>query len=321
LVSMNDDAEGITIGVYEHPVLRYNYLPFSGIKADDPSNPPASWQRSGNIHPIWSPSGKVLSEIHAKTHGHHLGLWGGWVRTTYQGIQYDFWNLKLPEEQEMVQFSDWAWQRPSGPLMSGFKGNHEYLLEIDGTFEKVMHEALEIKVFNSRFGCLFDYDVEQQWLKDEPLKLLKHRYGGPIAWRYPSTWIDHSGRAVSSNGNTQKLVERDGVDGTTARWLKVHGQAEGQALAGFLIMSHPDNFRHPENLRLLHDGPNSGGYVHFTPIRTEPWVLEKGQKQRSRFRICTYDGVMRASDAELLWKQFATDPIISATRIDPTNEH
>lgn len=311
LNSQVDDGKGLLLMVNGNPLLRYNYQPFSGKPFQGEGEPPAARLRSGNIHPVFSPSGEILTEIFPDALKHHLGLWGAWVKTSYQGDSYDFWNLKAPDEAEQIQFKQWSWKAPDGPVFSGFRAEHDWTLAIAGKKEKVMQEFLTVRAFAADRGSLFDYEIEQEWLMSDPLVLFQHRYGGMIAWRYPSDWEEGTVIAVTSDQVTQVLGKDEAADATHARWLKVHGTRKGKT-SGFLILCHLENARHPNPLRLRHDKAEKGGggYVNFTPIREQAWQLNRGEKQLYRYRILVYDGVISSEDADLLWRQYTNVPQI-----------
>ncbi|TVP82025.1 MAG: hypothetical protein EA353_00925 [Puniceicoccaceae bacterium] len=307
-----DDGNGLVLKVSDQEVLRYNYRPYPNKPWEGPSSPPVARERSGNIHPVRSPQGQILSEVFPDGRGHHLGVWGAWVNTRYKDRSYDFWNLQTPDEKELVEFDHWIWKQAEGPVFTGFKAAQSHTLMLDGEKTPVLSETLELRVYPGDEGIFFDYTVEQEWLMDTPLILNAHVYGGVMSWRYPATWESGSGLAVSSEGEVQRLGGDQSADATRARWLKVHGTEAGQT-AGFLIMSHPENFRHPEPLRILDDGPAKGGYVHFTPIRNEGWQLNKREHHTYRYRVFVYDGTIAPAKAEQLWQQFAWKPKISVS--------
>jgi len=57
------------------------------------------YDRSAFIHPLWSPSGSVLTNIHPPDHYHHLGIWMPWTKTKFEGREVDFWNLNKGQGQ------------------------------------------------------------------------------------------------------------------------------------------------------------------------------------------------------------------------------
>lgn len=298
-IHIQDDGAGLILLSGNDPILRYNYAPFESVDQSEIESRPAYRIRTGYIHPVWSPKGSELTEIYPESHTHHLGLWHAWTKTHYLGEGFDFWNLKEAQEEEMVQFANFIWKEEKA-TSAAFKAQHFYLLKD----EPVLNETLEVRAYKHDERYFIDYTVEQEWLKEEPLILQQWRYGGALAWRYPSRWINSSATVETSEGLIQPMGYATGADATQARWLKVHGYDLRQA-SGFLIMSHPENFRHPESLRVLHVNAQSGGYVHFTPIREASWQLEKGQPHTYRYRICTFDETLSAAQAEEYWQQYA----------------
>jgi hypothetical protein len=318
-VSHQDDGRGILVSEGDRPILRYNYQPHPDVAGRDPASSPAAVTRSGYIHPVWTPKGHLVTEAFPESHFHHLGVWGAWVKTGFKGEAYDFWNLKNADEAEQVSFTAWASAPESDGDSTRFKAKHVYTVAREAEPEVVLEESLEVKVFSLNEGNAFDYIVTQAWQGEAPLILPKHRYGGMFAWRYPSQWEDSSVVAVSSEGRTQMLVKKRGIDGSRARWLKVEG-LDGDQTVGFLMMSHPSNPRHPEPTRLLYCGPGKGGYVHFTPIREEGWQLNRGDRQVFRYRALAYDGTLGAERAEALWQAYAAQLPSFFDKIDPSRK-
>ena len=79
----------LDIQIRTDKVLRYNHALMPPPEGQDPL-----YTRSGFIHPLWSPAGAVLTNIHPKDHYHHLGVWMPWTMATFEGRDIDFWNLK-----------------------------------------------------------------------------------------------------------------------------------------------------------------------------------------------------------------------------------
>jgi hypothetical protein len=96
------------------------------------------------------------------------------------------------------------------------------------------------------------------------------------------------------------------ADGTTARWCIVDGELpEGKG--GAVMMSHPDNFNHPEPLRIWPENQYGRGdlFANFAPTKNKDWLLEPGKKYTLRYRMLVYDGEMTPDIAEWAWKEFA----------------
>ena len=77
----------IEISVSGKPVLTYH---------TETVNPPEGmdkiYARSGFIHPIFSPSGKVLTDDFPVGHVHQHALFSAWTRATVKHEVVDFWN-------------------------------------------------------------------------------------------------------------------------------------------------------------------------------------------------------------------------------------
>src|SRR5207247_1566621 len=50
-------------------------------------------KRGGYLHPVFTPSGKLLTDDYATNHLHHHGIWFSWARVEFEGRQPDFWNM------------------------------------------------------------------------------------------------------------------------------------------------------------------------------------------------------------------------------------
>ena len=82
------------------------------------------YDRSGFIHPLWSPTGSVLTHIHPDDHYHHIGIWMPWTKTKFEGKETDFWNLGAG--QGTVRFKRFL-STTSGPVYGGFQAEHDHV--------------------------------------------------------------------------------------------------------------------------------------------------------------------------------------------------
>jgi len=72
-------------------------------------------------------------------------------------------------------------------------------------------------------------------------------------------------------------------------------------------MSHPDNFNHPEPMRIWPVTPGTRGdvYASFSPTKNADWKIEPGKTYRRVYRFLVYDGRMTREEAEAAWRAFA----------------
>src|SRR5882724_7479376 len=185
------------------PVLYYRMdkeeLPRAGI---DPK-----FKRSGYIHPVLSPAGKVVTDDFPSNHPHHHGIWSSWASTTFQDRKPDFWNMGA--QTGTVEFGeiDRMW---SGPVQGGLTAWHRFVDLSAPSPVVALNETWELTVYNLALATaparMFDLVIRQTCATSDPLKLLKFLYGG-IGVRGAAGW-NGPGEAVhflTSEGVTDRL--------------------------------------------------------------------------------------------------------------------
>ena len=75
--------------------------------------------------------------------------------------------------------------------------------------------------------------------------------------------------------------------------------------AGVLILSHTDNYMHPEPMRIW---PQGDIFFGFCPVVYEDWTLETGHHYLRRYRLIVYDGTMTSETAEQFWQSYVNPP-------------
>jgi hypothetical protein len=258
--------------------------------------------RSGYIHPVYSPSGLLVTEDFPDDHLHHKGVWFPWTRTQFEGRDIDFWNLGKGEGT--VQFAGFE-NMHIGPVFSGFRARHEFVDLTQPHGGKVaLNEYWDVRVWNSDDAYyLWDLTSTQWTATDSPLKLLEHRYGG-LGFRGAAQWDGDNHVILTSEGHTKE-------DGHTqrSRWIAHSGEILGGEWATVMILAHPDNKRSPESMRIWESNrPPSrptGAFFNYTPVQLGDWTLEPGNAYQFRYRFLIYDGKIDAELAEQMWQQFA----------------
>lgn len=103
-------------------------------------------------------------------------------------------------------------------------------------------------------------------------------------------------------------LERNGIDGTRARWIYVNGNDEGRE-AGILIMTNPLNHNFPEHIRVWDETQNGGRgdiMLNVCPAKFEDWAMPSGSRQQLRYRVYVFDGVMTPDEAERMWQEYVS---------------
>lgn len=269
------------------------------------------YKRSGFIHPLWSPSGNVMTRIMAPDHWHHLGIWNPWTKTHFEGHSTDFWNLM--EGQGTVRFAGFN-SLISGPVYGGFKARQEHVdFQCKGGDKVAMNEVWDVRVWNvGTYGgvkvWLWDLTTTLNCASSSPITLEAYRYGGGIGYRATDEWNANNSWVLTSEGKVRK-----DADGTRARWCDVGGQFAGKGTSGILFMSHPSNREYPEPMRVWPENMNGHGdvYFEFCPIRDKPWELKPGNDYVLKYRMLVYDGKIDAQIAEQIWKDFTNPPTVT----------
>jgi len=280
-------------------ILRYNHAPVPPPEGESPL-----FTRSAFIHPLWSPSGDILTNIHPPDHIHHLGIWMPWAHTKFQGKDVDFWNLK--EGQGTVRFVKFLnTTNGQGPVYGGFQAEHDHVaLKTDQGEKVVLKEVWDVRVFNvggpEEGYWLLDFISTQRCVADSPLYQIEYHYGG-FGFRAAAEWKGENAAYLTSEGKTRK----DG-HGTRARWCDTSGAINGK-WAGVTHMSHPDNFRHPEPMRIWPEFENNV-FFNWAPSQLGDWVMEPGKDYIFRYRLYVHEGKVNVADSERLWQDFAHPP-------------
>ncbi len=300
-VTVRDDGDNLLVRIGEKPVLAYRYT-MQGV----PEGVDALYERSGFIHPIWSPEGEILSRIQPPDHYHHYGLWNPWTRAEFEGRVVDFWNLG--DGQGAVRAKH-VMERATGPLFGGFRALLDHVDFTSGEPKVALNEQWEVKVWNADTDqkiWLIDFVSTLNPATDAPLTIQAYRYQG-FSLRATEKWNDETATLRTSEG-----FDKSNGNATRARWIDVNGVSEAPSGAsGILFMTHPGNHNFPEHLRIWPVGQNEGVenvYINFNPAQQADWELRPGNSYVLQYRMLVYDGTIDAALAERYWRDFANPP-------------
>ncbi len=265
------------------------------------------YHRSGFIHPLWSPAGSVLTNIHPPDHYHHLGIWMPWTHTQFEGKQVDFWNLG--SGQGTVRFNRFL-STTSGLVYGGFQAEQDHVaLKTDSGEKLVLKEVWDVRVYNvggpGKNYWLWDFISIQRCVADSPLVLDEYRYGG-FGYRATADWKGDTAAYLTSEGKTRK----DG-HATRARWCDTSGVSDGK-WKGMTFFSHPSNFRHPEAMRIWPDFEQEV-FFNWAPVQTGEFEMKPGKDHVFRYRQYVHEGKVDVEKTEQVWNDFAHPPKVEIT--------
>lgn len=256
------------------------------------------FKRSGFIHPLKTPSGKVLTRIQPEDHYHHYGVWNPWTHTLFEGDTLDFWNLY--KNEGTVRFAGFESIDQTDSEVS-FKVLHEHVVLKDGKNKVALNEVQTISIHDAgKDQYIIDFRFDYTPATESPFKLLEYRYGG-FGWRATGEWDNQNSSVLTSDGKTRK-----DADGSLATWAIVQGIL-GDGSGGAVLMSNPSNETHPEPLRVWPEDTYERGdmFLCMFPTKFADWTLEPGNTYTLRYRMIIFDGEYTADMAERSFVEYS----------------
>lgn len=297
---INEDGD-IVVTAFNKKVLQYNY----GVHYP-PQGVDSAFKRSGFLHPLWSPSGNILTRINPPDHYHHMGIWNPWTHVLFQNKEVDFWNIG--DKKGTVQFADFI-TTYTGNVYAGFDALQKHIafnLPEKNKETTALNETWRIRVYNAGPKIwLIDFVSSLNCATDSTVILKEYRYGG-FGFRASEDWTNANSKVLTSEGKTRK-----DADATTARWCMIDGEMKN-GHSGILFMSYPGNYNFPEPMRVWPKDMNKRGdvFFSFSPTRNKDWALYPGNNYVLKYRMLVYDETISVQQAEEAWKCFATPPTV-----------
>lgn len=293
------------------PVLHYNKAVQSPPEGMKPY-----YRRSGYIHPVYNPSGQVVTGDFAEDHPHQHALFFAWTKCKFEGRPLEFWNQRLElgtiaHDEVLEVGTDFFKVRlnyidgkaPGGPLT-------------------ILKEVWTVRMMGSTDNqFVFDVISEQECATESPLQIEKYHYGG-MAIRGSNQWFDDESsdqikewiKVTKEKPDTPVLgwdvLDRDYLtnegktwhDGNHSRphWVDMYGKVDGK-FTGIAVLAHPTNFRFPQHVRLHPTKP----YFCFAPMVDEGFTIEPGRIYRSRYCYVIHDGKPDQEDLNHQWDLFS----------------
>ena len=88
-VRFEDDGKQLSAKVGDKPFLTYNSAVVASPNPEEPY-----YARSGHIHPLFSPSGRTMTDDFSPAHAHQPGVMFAWRKSTFEGSGADCWDQK-----------------------------------------------------------------------------------------------------------------------------------------------------------------------------------------------------------------------------------
>lgn len=275
-----------------------------------PAGVDTAYKRSGFIHPMYSPSGNILTRVSPRDHYHHFGIWNPWTQVRIGNHITDFWNIG--SKQGTVKFSGIN-SVINGPVYGGFSVKQDHIdFRVVKSGELAINEIWDVRAWNVEpvegvKAYLVDLTTFLSVAGTEPIVFVAYRYAGGIGFRATGEWNRNNSTVLTSEGLTRK-----DADGSRARWADINGEFKDKGNSGITFFSHPANRDFPEPMRVWPENQNGVGdvYFEFCPTRHNDWQLDPGNLYRLKYRMLVYDGKIDKTTAERVWNDFAYPPTV-----------
>ncbi|MFY0650771.1 MAG: PmoA family protein [Cyclobacteriaceae bacterium] len=278
--------KAIHISVGDKPVLTYNTETLK-----PPQGEPAYYARSGFIHPLYSPTGKVLTDGFPVGHVHQHAVFSAWTQATFKHEVVDFWNQ----------------HRETGTAKHvgiGEVSQDAFIARLQQVSLKkgpAINEEWDVQVKNSADPFIVDFAIEQSCATADEIYLHPYHYGG-FGFRGSATWSREDTKKFEGDMKMltgEGISDREKSNHTHPRWVAVYGSIEGKE-AGFVVMDHPANFRYPQPIRMHPKMP----YFVFSPVVDGSFILKPGLTYNAKYRIVTFDGAPKKDKIDAWYQEY-----------------
>ncbi len=283
---------------YKKPVLQYRKsiaFPQTGDKN--------LYAGSGFFHPVYSPDGDILTDDFPAGHAHQNGIFSAWTRAVFRGDTLDFWN-RHQQRGRVEHYS--ADTLTKGTTAIQMQTSNRMVSALHGP---VLLEKRTTTLYATDQHYIFDIEQEQTNTTSDTLFILPYHYGG-MAIRGNKAW-NPDDRANFRNP-WQVLTDagyRDSAaNGTHARWVTCWGKL-GDTQAGIAVFSAPENFRHPQAIRVHPTMP----YWCFAPCMDGGFYIAPGQTNKSRYRYFTFSGVPDLQEIDRVHTMLRNPPSVQVS--------
>jgi len=287
------DGQYAEIGHGEKPVLRFHH----GVVTRFPDKPD-KMDRACYAHPLWTPSGREVTQDFPADHLHHRGLWFAWVVANQGDTKANFWEFWQGKGTVVNK----SLERVLGDAFAGAVVRNACVS--DG--KTVIEETLTFRHYVRPADLwLVDIDVRHEAVGGDVVLGKKHYgglgYRGLDAWNGKDAPID----VLTSEGDTG----RSG-NGKVARWFDFTGKTPDGGWGGLMVLEHPDNPRYPNHLRVHPTMP----FVSTTLPQPGDYTIKQGEPLVLRYRLVLHDGRPDKALAERLAADFAHPPKVELKR-------
>lgn len=257
------------------------------------------------LHPVATPSGKVLTRNAPEDHPWHHGLW--------------FTIKFVNEENFWEEYDAYGVLRHTGPPV--VSGTGADLIDITGDLTWIRPDRETVIIDEHRVLTHIDLDRKDAYAIDVDTMLTPR--ADVLLDRTPfTTWGGYGGLALRGRGDwtdTRLLLadgeERERALGERSPWCDLSGSVDG-GLAGVAFLSHPANTRHPEPWYASTRAATYGdeGWSNFANaafLWDEPLAVAAGEPLWMRYRVVVHDGAWDTATVQAAWDTYTSSDLVS----------
>ncbi len=259
------------------------------------------YQRSGFLHPIASPEGRVVTASFPVDHPHQQGIFSAWVKTRWRDREIDFWNLGDGTGRVLHQ----------RVVATGTVDDKVYF-EVDLVHRSEQSPVVDIlrerwrvtAVATDKTYHAFELETTQQALSDIPLIIAEYHYGG-VAVRGPVEWLSPDKKPASAKIATPCSMTNDAgsdrIQGNHehAKWVVMSGESSGHPVS-IAMLSHPSNFRAPQAARLHPTKP----YFVYSPCVDGEFRIDRHHPYQARYLFLVTDRFAEPAWLNQRWNEW-----------------
>lgn len=285
-------GRSITVRRGDRPVLVYNT---GTVRCPDREH--RAYDRTGYVHPVWTPEGKIITDDFPSDERHQRGLFLAWRKFEWGDRVSDFWSLK---GQDASMRHESVERVVSGPVYGEFVVHNKGIITDarSGEEHHVLEERWRVRAYEiGRAGYLYDIHIRHLAIGKD-LKVSKMNWGG-LAYRGPAVWFQSAPEVLTSEGK-----DRLGGDGQPARWCRYGGLLDGQPVS-ITIFDHPSNPRYPKQLLRIHP---TRPYFCFPVSRSGAFTITTRKALDLRYRVYVTDRLCESEELETMARDFVDPP-------------
>lgn len=310
------------------PILQYNY----GIirEKEGKINP---FDRSSYIHPVWTPTGKIITGDFSPEHIYQRGIFKAWRKVKFEGFTTEFWSigLDLYDTPAKTQKDDRNIDISNGPVFTQIVVYNNGIVGNDKTYCK---EICTVRIYNRlrQNTWMFDLIVREipvdpdhpetlprkiktmeleeihyggmsfrgaspEWLRQERISREDERFSKDNVCLSPEDSLD----ILTSEGHNRKTG-----NGIPARWIDYTGPL-GDEWGGLVVFDHPSNVRYPTPLRIHPYLP----YFSYALTKDAPYTITSEAPLNLMYRFVVHNGHPDKKFNEKIAQDFVAPPQVT----------